>query len=138
PSNSRFGGGWKRTRRPSSAGQRPRLVSLRQRGIGPAESRLATLPAMPAIGHRRASPEQEAPVPIARANSAATSTQTKRPAMRKWMSIALLSLSSVAVSAGTPLPDAPHVVVHGEGKVSVVPDSATVTMVATHRSADAA
>lgn len=58
--------------------------------------------------------------------------------MRKWMSIALLSLSSAAAFAGTPLPDAPHVLVHGEGKVSVAPDSAVVTMVATHRSADAA
>lgn len=58
--------------------------------------------------------------------------------MRKWTSIALLSLSSVAAFAGTPLPEAPHVVVHGEGKVSVAPDTVIVTMVATHRSTDAA
>ncbi|MGY1521871.1 SIMPL domain-containing protein [Luteimonas sp. A482] len=64
--------------------------------------------------------------------------QPERCPMRKWMSIALLSLSSVAVFAGTPLPDAPHVLVHGEGKVSVAPDSAIVTMVVAHRSADAA
>lgn len=58
--------------------------------------------------------------------------------MRKWTSIALLLLSSVAAFAGTPLPEAPHVVVHGEGKVSVAPDTAIVTMVATHRSTNAA
>ena len=58
--------------------------------------------------------------------------------MRKWMSIALLSLPSVAALAGTPLPQGPHVVVQGEGKVSVAPDTAVVTMVATHRSSDAA
>lgn len=58
--------------------------------------------------------------------------------MRTWISIALLSLSSAAAISGTPLPDAPHVVVQGEGKVSVEPDSAIVTMVAMHRAADAA
>lgn len=58
--------------------------------------------------------------------------------MRKWLSIALLSLPSVAAFAGTPLPQAPHVVVQGEGKVSVAPDTAVVIMVATHRSSDAA
>jgi uncharacterized protein YggE len=50
----------------------------------------------------------------------------------------LLSLPSAAAMAGTPLPDAPHVVVQGEGLVSVAPDSATVTTVARHRSADPA
>src|SRR5690606_22181412 len=73
-------------------------------------------------------PERAGSVPV----------QSERCPMRKWMSIALLSLSSAAAFAGTPLPDAPHVLVHGEGKVSVAPDSAVVTMVATHRSADAA
>lgn len=56
--------------------------------------------------------------------------------MRQWMLAALLSLLSVAAFAGTPLPDAPHVVVQGEGLVSVAPDSATVSMVARHRSMD--
>lgn len=46
-------------------------------------------------------------------------------------------LSPAAAVAGTPLPDAPHVVVQGEGLVSVAPDSATVSMVARHRSANA-
>ncbi len=57
--------------------------------------------------------------------------------MRKWMFAAALPLvlaSAVAV-AGTPLPDGPHVVVNGEGKVSVAPDAAIVTMVARHRAA---
>ena len=44
-----------------------------------------------------------------------------------------LALASAAALAGTPLPDGPHVVVQGEGKVSVVPDAAVVTMVARHR-----
>lgn len=57
--------------------------------------------------------------------------------MRTWMIAAALALSPAAVVAGTPLPDAPHVVVQGEGLVSVAPDSATVSMVARHRSADA-
>lgn len=57
--------------------------------------------------------------------------------MRTWMFAALLALPSTAAVAGTPLPDAPHVVVQGEGLVSVAPDSATVSMVARHRSADA-
>ncbi|MBJ7573830.1 SIMPL domain-containing protein [Luteimonas sp. MC1828] len=48
----------------------------------------------------------------------------------------LLSLLSATAVAGTPLPDAPHVVVQGEGLVSVAPDSATVTMVVRQRSAD--
>ena len=57
--------------------------------------------------------------------------------MRTWMLAALIFLPSTAAMAGTPLPDAPHVVVQGEGLVSVAPDSATVSMVARHRSADA-
>ena len=57
--------------------------------------------------------------------------------MRPWMITALLPLFSAVALAGTPLPDAPHVVVQGEGLVSVAPDSATVSMVARHRSADA-
>ena len=44
-----------------------------------------------------------------------------------------LALASAAALAGTPLPDGPHVVVQGEGKVSVAPDAAVVTMVARHR-----
>ncbi|MFP7721760.1 SIMPL domain-containing protein [Lysobacter sp. A3-1-A15] len=44
-----------------------------------------------------------------------------------------LTLASAAAIAGTPLPDGPHVVVQGEGKVSVAPDAAVVTMVARHR-----
>ena len=56
--------------------------------------------------------------------------------MRTWMIAALLPLLSAVALAGTPLPDTPHVVVHGEGLVSVAPDSATVTMVAHHRSKD--
>lgn len=56
--------------------------------------------------------------------------------MRPWMIAALLFLLSAAATAGTPLPDAPHVVVQGEGLVSVAPDSATVTMVVRQRSAD--
>ena len=57
--------------------------------------------------------------------------------MRAWMIAALIALSPPAATAGTPLPDAPHVVAQGEGLVSVAPDSATVSMVARHRSADA-
>jgi uncharacterized protein len=39
---------------------------------------------------------------------------------------ALLLMFSCAVVAGTPLPDGPHIVVSGEGKVSVEPDSARI------------
>jgi uncharacterized protein len=53
--------------------------------------------------------------------------------MRPWILAALLVLVPAVVLAGTPLPDAPHVVVQGEGKVSVVPDAAIVSMVARHR-----
>jgi len=58
--------------------------------------------------------------------------------MRKWMFAAALplALASAAAIAGTPLPDGPHVVVQGEGKVSVAPDAAVVTMVARHRAAN--
>jgi uncharacterized protein YggE len=38
----------------------------------------------------------------------------------------LLALVACAVHAGTPLPDAPHIVVSGEGKVSVKPDSVRI------------
>ncbi len=57
--------------------------------------------------------------------------------MRKRMFAAALPLvlASTLALAGTPLPDGPHVVVQGEGKVSVAPDSAIVTMVARHRAA---
>lgn len=57
--------------------------------------------------------------------------------MRQWMFAAALplALASATVIAGTPLPDAPHVVVQGEGEVSVAPDAAVVTMVVRHRAA---
>jgi len=58
--------------------------------------------------------------------------------MRHWMIAALLTLLPAAAIAGTPLPDAPHLVVQGEGKASVAPDSVTVSMTASHRSASAA
>lgn len=54
------------------------------------------------------------------------------------MALTAALLFSAPTLAGTPLPDAPHVVVQGEGLVSVAPDSATVTMLARHRSGDAA
>ncbi|HSX64810.1 MAG TPA: SIMPL domain-containing protein [Pseudoxanthomonas sp.] len=38
----------------------------------------------------------------------------------------LLSMAAFAVAANTPLPDGPHIVVTGEGKVTVTPDSARV------------
>lgn len=38
----------------------------------------------------------------------------------------LLLTFSWAVAAGTPLPDGPHIVVSGEGKISVKPDSARI------------
>lgn len=38
----------------------------------------------------------------------------------------LLSMAAFAVVASTPLPDGPHIVVTGEGKVTVTPDSARV------------
>lgn len=39
----------------------------------------------------------------------------------------VLCLSLAAARAGTPLPDAPHIVVSGSGEVSVKPDAVTVT-----------
>lgn len=36
-----------------------------------------------------------------------------------------LAIAAATAVAGTPRPDAPYVVVQGEGKVSVAPDSAT-------------
>ncbi|MGY1424452.1 SIMPL domain-containing protein [Lysobacter sp. A289] len=57
--------------------------------------------------------------------------------MRQWMLAAvLLSLAPAAAIAGTPLPDAPHVVVQGEGEVSVAPDAAIISMVARHRASN--
>jgi uncharacterized protein YggE len=44
--------------------------------------------------------------------------------MRIWLLAAVLVSSSSF--AGTPYPDAPHVVANGEGKVSVAPDEATI------------
>lgn len=58
--------------------------------------------------------------------------------MNQWIAALLFLLFATAAPAATPLPDAPHVVVQGEGLVSVAPDSATVTMVVRHRSADGA
>lgn len=57
--------------------------------------------------------------------------------MRKWMFAAVLplALASTAAIAGTPLPGGPHVVVQGEGEISITPDAAIVTMVARHRAA---
>lgn len=40
----------------------------------------------------------------------------------------LLSMAVSAAMAGTPLPDGPHIVVAGEGKVTVTPDSARVSV----------
>lgn len=40
--------------------------------------------------------------------------------------VAMLLCLPLAALAGTPLPDAPHIVVTGEGKVSVKPDSARI------------
>lgn len=55
--------------------------------------------------------------------------------MRPWIIAAVmpLALAFPAANAGTPLPDGPHVVVQGEGEVSVAPDAAIVTLVARHR-----
>lgn len=55
--------------------------------------------------------------------------------MRPWVIAAVmpLVLAFPAANAGTPLPDGPHVVVQGEGEVSVAPDAAIVTLVARHR-----
>lgn len=56
--------------------------------------------------------------------------------MRQWMLAALLLSLAPAAIAGTPLPDAPHVVVQGEGEVSVAPDAAIISMVARHRASN--
>ena len=50
----------------------------------------------------------------------------------------LLLLMSAHALAGTPLPDAPHVVVEGKAELSVAPDWAIVSMVARHRSGEPA
>lgn len=42
-----------------------------------------------------------------------TSHKQTSHAMRTWMIAALLALNPAAAVAGTPLPDAPHVVVQG-------------------------
>jgi uncharacterized protein YggE len=50
--------------------------------------------------------------------------------MRIWvLAVALLSTHCFA---GTPYPDAPHVVANGEGKVSVAPDMATISLRVDH------
>lgn len=46
-------------------------------------------------------------------------------------------LLSASCFAGTPYPDAPHVVANGEGKVSVAPDEATITLSADIHNASA-
>ncbi len=55
--------------------------------------------------------------------------------MRTWPFVALLLRAWCL--AGTPYPDAPHVVANGEGKVSAAPDRATVTLTAQVHHADA-
>ncbi len=55
--------------------------------------------------------------------------------MRHLMLAALLL--STSCLAGTSLPDGPHVVASGEGKVTVAPDMATITLTAKYRNADA-
>lgn len=55
------------------------------------------------------------------------------------MRLSLLAtlLLSASCFAGTPYPDAPHVVANGEGKVSVAPDEATITLTAGVHNANA-
>lgn len=55
--------------------------------------------------------------------------------MRHFMLAALLL--STPCLAGTALPDGPHVVASGDGKVTVAPDMATITLTAKNRNADA-
>ena len=55
--------------------------------------------------------------------------------MRHFMLAALLL--STPCLAGTSLPDGPHVVTSGDGKVTVAPDMATITLTAKYRNADA-
>ncbi|HVI25339.1 MAG TPA: SIMPL domain-containing protein [Xanthomonadaceae bacterium] len=50
----------------------------------------------------------------------------------RFLLLTALLLAGSAV-AGTPLPDAPHVMSSGEGKVSVAPDLARVTLTASYR-----
>lgn len=50
----------------------------------------------------------------------------------------LMAMPFQTVLAGTPLPDAPHVVANGEGRISAKPDSARVSLSVTARDADAA
>jgi uncharacterized protein YggE len=56
--------------------------------------------------------------------------------VRTWLLAALLL--SAPVFAGTPYPDAPHVVANGEGEVVVAPDMATVTLTAQYKNASPA
>jgi uncharacterized protein len=56
--------------------------------------------------------------------------------MRLMAGVVLLMLSWAA-TAGTPLPDGPHIVVSGEGKVSVKPDSARIVFRFEHRAEQA-
>lgn len=47
--------------------------------------------------------------------------------------LCVLLCACLSAVAGTPLPDGPHVVVSGEGKVTAVPDVALITLRAAHR-----
>src|SRR5580765_4322563 len=55
-----------------------------------------------------------------------------RGAMREVM-LAIALIVAGAANAGTPLPDGPHVVTSGEGKVSVAPDMARIVLSVTAR-----
>ncbi|PNS08826.1 SIMPL domain-containing protein [Solilutibacter silvestris] len=57
--------------------------------------------------------------------------------MRAIVLWGILAVASVA-HAGTPLPDGPHVVTSGEGKLSVAPDMATLRLVVEKRDASPA
>lgn len=46
--------------------------------------------------------------------------------MRTLVASLLLAAATTTANAGTPLPDGPHIVASGQGKVSVKPDSARV------------
>ncbi len=52
--------------------------------------------------------------------------------MRAMWMFGLLAFAGMA-NAGTPLPDGPHIVVSGEGKVSVAPDMARIVLSVTKR-----
>jgi uncharacterized protein len=54
--------------------------------------------------------------------------------VRTWLLAALLL--SASSFAGTPYPDAPHVVANGEGEIIVAPDMATVTLTAQYKNAN--